>query len=442
MPSYILSLVVSLIVVVAFNTPHAAQAQMRLDITKGTVEPVAIAIPDFATTSPSQRQMAYDIPQIISNDLETSGLFRKINPDSYIQDPQSIAENVRFGDWRAINAKALVSAKLIDAGNGDTRIEYRLWDVFAQRQLNGMAYVANGDNWRRIAHLISDDIYERMTGEQGYFDSRIVYIAESGQRQNRTKRLAIMDLDGANHKYLTSGNELVLTPRFSPNEQMITYLSYKNGKPRVYLYDLQTGRQTILGDFPGMTFAPRFSPDGKNVVMSLAKDGNTDIYELNLATRRARQVTFNSGIDTSPSYSPNGNRLVFESDRGGSQQLYVMDTNGDSAKRISFGKGRYANPVWSPRGDLIAFTKMLSGKFYIGVMKPDGSGERLITTAYHVEGPTWAPNGRYLSYFKEVSRGSTRSAKVYAIDLTGYNEWELKTPNDGSDPAWSPLHGQ
>jgi len=305
-----------------------------------------------------------------------------------------------------------------------------------------MAYVANGSNWRRIAHLISDDIYQRMTGEQGYFDSRIVYIAETGSMRQKTKRLAIMDLDGANHKYLTSGQELVLTPRFSPNEQMITYLSYKNGKPRVYLYNLQTGRQTILGDFPGMTFAPRFSPDGKNVIMSMAKGGNSDIYELNLKTNRARRITRNSGIDTSPTYSPNGSKIVFESDRGGSQQLYIMETHGDSARRISFGKGRYANPVWSPRGDLIAFTKMLKGKFYIGVMKPDGSGERLITTAYHVEGPTWAPNGRYLSYFKEVPQGKRRIAKLYAIDLTGYNEWQLKTPHDGSDPAWSPLHGQ
>lgn len=433
------NIIVTLLVVL-LGVSSTANAQMRLDITKGTVDSISIAIPDFATSSPSQAQMARDMPRIISNDLSSSGLFRHIDPNSYIQSPESTAQSPRFAEWRTINAKALVSAKLVDAGGGDTRVEYRLWDVFSQRQLNGMAYVANGTNWRRIAHLISDDIYERMTGEQGYFDSRIVYIAESGMRAQRTKRLAIMDLDGANHKYLTGPSELVLTPRFSPNEQMITYLSYKNGKPRVYLYDLQSGRQTILGDFPGMTFAPRFSPSGKHVIMSMAKNGNTDIYELDLATNRARQITFNSGIDTSPTYSPDGQKLVFESDRGGSQQLYVMDTYGQSAKRITFGKGRYANPVWSPRGDLIAFTKMLSGKFYIGVMKPDGSGERLITTAYHVEGPTWAPNGRYLSYFKEVPHGKQRSAKLYAIDLTGYNEWELNTPNDGSDPAWSPLH--
>ncbi|MBL4588450.1 MAG: Tol-Pal system protein TolB [Alphaproteobacteria bacterium] len=437
-----LILVIFTISMCLFCFTSIANAQTRIDITTATVEPISVAIPEFATTSPSQRQMAHDIPMIISNDLMSSGLFRKIDKNSYIQDPASTAEAPRFGEWRSINAKALVSAKLIDEGKGNTRIEYRLWDVFSQRQLNGMAYVANGSNWRRIAHLISDDIYQRMTGENGYFDSRIVYIAETGSMRQKTKRLAIMDLDGANHKYLTSGKELVLTPRFSPNEQMITYLSYKNGKPRVYLYNLQTGRQTILGDFPGMTFAPRFSPDGEKVTMSMAKGGNSDIYELNLKTNRARRITRNSGIDTSPTYSPNGSKIVFESDRGGSQQLYIIETHGDSAKRISFGKGRYANPVWSPRGDLIAFTKMLKGKFYIGVMKPDGSGERLITTAYHVEGPTWAPNGRYLSYFKEVPQGKRRIAKLYAIDLTGYHEWQLKTPHDGSDPAWSPLHGQ
>ncbi len=428
------------IAILLFVFTSSAHAQMRLDITKGTVEPISIAIPEFAATTPAQRKLARDLPDIISKDLISSGLFRKIDPNSYIQDPVSTATKPRFSEWRSIDAKALVSAKLVAEGQGNTRVEYRLWDVFSQRQLNGMVYVANDGNWRRIAHLIADDIYKRMTGENGYFDSRIVYIAESGTMGQRVKRLAIMDFDGANHKYLTNGRDLVLTPRFSPNEQMIAYMSYKGGKPRVYLYNLESGQQTILGDFPGMTFSPRFSPSGKHVIMSLAKNGNTDIYELELNTRRARQITFNSGIDTSPSYSPDGSRIVFESDRGGSQQLYVVDTHGDKAKRISFGKGRYANPVWSPRGDIIAFTKMQKGKFYIGVMKPDGSGERLITTAYHVEGPTWAPNGRYLAYFKEVPQGKRRSAKLYAIDLTGYNEWPLKTPKDGSDPAWSPLH--
>lgn len=349
----------------------------------------------------------------------------------------------RFGEWRAIGTQALVSGAVTQNPDGRTRVEFRLWDVFSQKQLIGTAYMTNADNWRRIAHIISDEIYKRLTGEDGYFDSRIVYISESGPPQKRVKRLAIMDYDGQNHQYLTDGRNLVLTPRFSPTKQQITYMSFGNRGPQVYLYDINNGRHELLGNFPGMTFAPRFSPDGQKVIMSMAKDGNSDIYEMDLRSRTPRRITTNSSIDTSPSYAPDGRQIVFESDRGGSQQLYTMSADGSNVQRITFGKGRYANPVWSPRGDLIAFTRMYQGKFYIGVIRPDGSGERLIANAYHVEGPSWSPNGRVLTYFKErpVGPGGTqRQAKIYTIDITGYNERWLQTPQDGSDPAWSPLN--
>lgn len=420
-----------------------ANAQLEIDITTGKLEALPIAISSFYPEQPDLAQLSRDIPKIISSNLESSGLFKPLNHNSFIQDPASIHnDNPRFGEWRAINAQALVSGSVIKTDDGRTRVEFRLWDVFTQQQLIGMAYMTTPQNWRRIAHIISDEIYKRITGENGYFDTRIVYIAESGAPNNRSKRLAIMDQDGYNHKYLTPKGELVLTPRFSPTAQEITYMSYRGGKPRVYLYNIDTGRQELLGNFPGMTFAPRFSPDGNKVIMSLAKNGNSDIYVLDLRSRKSKQITTNSAIDTSPSYAPDGKRIVFESDRGGSQQLYTMNANGSDVRRITFGKGRYANPVWSPRGDLIAFTKMLSGQFYIGVIRPDGSGERLITKAYHVEGPSWSPNGRVLTYFKEKSTqgGRGRSSKLYTVDLTGYNERVLKTPNDGSDPAWSPVN--
>ncbi len=325
--------------------------------------------------------------------------------------------------------------------DGRTRVEFRLFDVFGQQQLTGMAYMTTPQNWRRIAHIIADEIYKRLTGENGYFDSRIVYVAESGPALKRVKRLAIMDQDGFNHRYLTDGRSLVLTPRFSPNEQMVTYLSYGEGrKPRVYVYNLETGQQNIVGDFSGMTFAPRFSPDGRKLAMSLSQGGNSDIYVMDMGSRRPQKLTDSPGIDTAPSYSPDGSQIAFESDRGGTQQIYVMSSSGGNQHRISFGDGRYASPVWSPRGDLIAFIKMLKGQFYLGVMRPDGTGERLITNAYHVEGPTWAPNGRVLAYFKESPGSSGRSSRSYTIDLTGHNERPLKTPGDASDPAWSPLN--
>lgn len=418
-------------------------AQLEVDITAGKMEALPIAVSKFHPQRPDLADLSRDIPAIVARNLQSSGLFDPLNPNSFIQSPESIeVDSPRFGEWRAINAQALVSGSVTKTADGRTRVEFRLWDVFSQQQLTGMAYMTTPQNWRRIAHIISDEIYKRITGEEGYFDTRIVYIAESGSAKNRIKRLAIMDQDGKNHRYLTPAGELVLTPRFSPTAQEITYMSYKGGKPRVYLYNIDTGRQEMLGNFPGMTFAPRFSPDGNKVVMSLSKNGNSDVFEMDLRSRQSRQLTTHSGIDTAPSYAPTGKRIVFESDRGGSQQLYVMNNNGGDVRRITFGKGRYANPVWSPRGDLIAFTKMLGGQFYIGVIRPDGSGERLITKAYHVEGPSWSPNGRVLTYFKEVRTdgGRGRSAKIYTIDLTGYNERVLRTPAGGSDPAWSPIN--
>lgn len=427
-----------------FFLPLSARAEVKVNVTQGKVEALPVAISPFHAEPGADTRVAVDMPAVISADLERTGLFAPISNRAFIQDAASIsAQGPRFGEWRAINAQALVTGTVTRSADGRIRVEFRLWDVFSEQQLAGMAYTTTSQNWRRSAHIIADEIYKRITGEDGYFDSRIVYVAEKGSPQNRLKRLAIMDQDGANHHYLTDGQTLVLTPRFSPNQQMVTYLAYYNRKPRVYLYDIDTGRQEVLGDFPGMTFAPRFSPDGRKVVMSMAKDGNSDIYTMDLSSKAVQRLTSHLSIDTSPSYAPDGKQVAFESDRGGTQQIYTMGADGSNQQRITFGEGRYGNPVWSPRGDLIAFTRIYQGKFYIGVIRPDGSGERLITSAHHVEGPTWSPNGRVLSYFKEIPtgpRGEERQAKLYAIDLTGYNERMLPTPVDGSDPAWSPLN--
>jgi TolB protein len=420
-----------------------AHADLKIDVTRGEVNPMPIAIPDFVGKTTADNDLGRDMVGVITNNLRRSGLFRPIDPKSFIQDGASAAANPNFNEWRTINAQALVTGVLTKTSDGRTRVEFRLWDVFAQQQMVGMAYMTTPTNWRRIAHIISDAIYKRITGEQGYFDTRLVYVSETGPYNARIKRLAIMDQDGQNHRFLTDGNALVLTPRFSPTAQQITYMAYYNNKPRVYLYDIDSGHQEVLGDFPGMTFAPRFSPDGNKVVMSLSKNGNSDIYTMDLRSRGVSQLTHDNSINTSPSYAPDGKSIVFESDRGGTQQLYVVNSDGSGAHRISYGQGRYANPVWSPRGDLIAFTRIYQGQFYIGVIRPDGKGERLITQAFHVEGPTWAPNGRVLAYFKETPTGvgkTGRSAQLYSIDLTGFNESRVPTPLDASDPAWSPLN--
>ncbi|MBU6506223.1 MAG: Tol-Pal system protein TolB [Alphaproteobacteria bacterium] len=429
----------ALMIVVALSAlPLTARAELHIDITRGKIEPLPIAIPAFAGGASA----ANDITQVVSADLERSGLFKPIDPQAFVDKDPASHVPPNYGDWRVINAQALLTGSATQMPDGRLQVEFRLWDVFAQQQLTGLRYTTTASNWRRIAHIIADAVYKRITGEDGYFDTRIVYIAESGPLDHRVKRLAIMDQDGANNRYLTDGKALVLTPRFSPSTQEITYLSYARGTPRVYLFNIDTGQQEVLGDFPGMTFAPRFSPDGNRVIMSLSVHGASQIYTLDLRTRRAVQLTNTEAIDTSPCFSPDGQHIVFNSDRGGSQQLYVMNADGGNVHRISFGSGRYGTPVWSPRGDLIAFTKIDNGQFYIGVMHPDGSGERLLTSGFLVEGPSWAPNGRVLIYFRQTAadaRGRGSSSRLYTIDLTGYNEREVVTPTDASDPAWSPL---
>ena len=420
-----------------------AGAELRIDVTRGNIDPMPVAITNFYSADAQTAAIGRELTEVISADLERSGLFAPIDQRAFIQSAESLLVRPRFSDWRVINAQALVSGSVSYEQDGRLKFEFRLWDVFAETQMTGFAYRTPRNNWRRVAHIIADAIYKRITGEEGYFDSRIVYVAESGPHDRRVKRLAIMDQDGANHKFLTDGSALVLTPRFSPTRQEITYLSYFNDTPRVYLFDINTGRQEMLGAFKGMTFAPRFSPDGNSVVMSYAQEGDSDIWIMDLRTRRARQITRDPSIDTSPSFSPDGRQITFNSDRGGSQQLYVMDADGSNVRRISFGQGRYATPVWSPRGDLIAFTKFFGGRFFTGVMRPDGTGERLLTESFLDEAPTWSPNGRVLIFFRQTrttSSGGGGITKLYSVDLTGYNLRQMPTPLDASDPAWSPLN--
>jgi len=425
---------------VFFLTP--AHAELRIDITRGVVEPLPVAIPDFLGRTGHENEVGQKIAFVILANLERSGLFLGVDPKAFIDKNVPLNIQPRFADWRLVGTQALINGGVKLLRDGRLRVEFRLWDVVAEQQMQGLAYHTQPENWRRVAHKISDAIYERITGEKGYFDTRIVYVAESGLATHRIKRLAIMDQDGENHRFLTDERTLVLTPRFSKTAQRIVFLSYYQDIPRVYLFDIETGAQERLGDFPGMTFAPRFSPDDSEVVMSYAQDGNSDIYVMNLDTRDAKRLTSNSAIDTSPSFSPDGDRIVFNSDRGGSPQLYVMNKRGRNIRRISFGKGRYGTPVWSPRGDLIAFTKIYQNRFFIGVMKPDGSGERLLTESFRDEGPTWAPNGRVLMFFRQIPGdmdGRSDRIRLYSIDLTGYNEREVVTPLHASDPAWSPL---
>ncbi|BCJ89888.1 protein TolB [Terrihabitans soli] len=406
-----------------------AMAQVRVDISQGQIQPMPIAVTDFVGDS----EVAREISNVVEADLRRSGLFVPIDKAAFIEQIVNIDQPPRFGDWRIINAQSLVTGRVMRTGSG-IRAEFRLWDVFGGQQLTGAQFSAGSDNWRRVAHKIADAIYERITGEKGYFDTRVVFVEESGPKNQRVKKLAIMDQDGYGTRYLSRGDDLVLTPRFSPSSQMIAYMSFAGGNPRVYLLNIETGKRELLGNFPNMSFAPRFSPDGRSVVFSLQDGGNSNLYVMGIGAKAPQRLTQSAAIDTAPSFSPDGAKIVFESDRGGKPQLYVMPAGGGEAQRISFGEGSYNTPVWSPRGDYIAFTKQYQGQFAIGVIRPDGSGERLLTSGFHNEGPTWAPNGRVLMFFRDQGAGP----KLFSIDITGYNELQVPTQTFASDPAWSP----
>ncbi|WP_309085029.1 Tol-Pal system beta propeller repeat protein TolB [Chelativorans sp.] len=426
--------IASLAVGLVALTLAPARALVEIDVNRGVVEPVPIAITDFLSGGAHGAQ----ISSVIAADLRRSGLFAPIDQAAFIEKISNPDAAPRFEDWKVINAQAIVTGRVTQEPGGRLKTEFRLWDTYAGTQLVGEQFFAEERNWRRIAHIIADRIYEQFTGEKGYFDSRIVYVDESGPRDNRVKRLALMDQDGANPKYLTDGRAIVLTPRFSPERQEITYMSYESGQPQVYLLQIETGQRELVGNFPGMTFAPRFNPTGDKIIMSLLReDGNSNIFAMDLRTRTTQRLTDTNAIDTSPSYSPDGSQVVFTSDRGGRAQIYAMGADGSNPRRISFGDGTYSTPVWSPRGDLIAFTKQSGNEFQIGVMRTDGSGERILSSGFLQEGPTWSPNGRVIMFFRQEA--GSAGPKLYSIDLTGRNEQQIPTPNFASDPAWSPL---
>ena len=410
-------------------------AQTRVTVDEANLRPRPIAVPYFFGDDP---RLGAALADVIAADLERSGLFRPLDRAAFLQQLNNIDIAPRFADWRSIGAEALVVGRTVRLPDGRFRAQFRLWDVVLGKPLTGQYFSLPPQEWRRLGHLIADQIYQKLTLESGYFDTRVVFIDETGPKKGRLKRLAIMDQDGHNVRLLTNGRELVITPRFNPKRQEITFMSYVSGQPRVLMMDLASNQRQVVGDFPGMTFAPRFSPDGQRIVMSFQQGSSSSVVEMDLRSRRSRRLTQSNAIDTGPCFAPDGRQIVFESDREGAQQLYVMNQDGSGQRRISYGEGRYSTPVWSPRGDYIAFTKQYAGRFLIGVMRADGSGERILTEGFHNEGPTWAPNGRVLMFFRE-GRGANGGPRIYSIDLTGYNERVVKTPAFASDPAWSPL---
>lgn len=431
---------IALVSLGAAVAPAQAQEPLRLTLRDGVIEALPFALPNFQAEVAGSEQMAADISRVIAEDLNGTGLFRQIQSSAFISTPAGFGSPIEFADWRAINAQALITGAVAVNGSQVT-VKFRLYDVFSGAEMGqGLQFAGTTDSWRRMSHKVADAVYSRITGEAGYFDSRIVYVAETGPKDDRAKRLAIMDYDGANVQYLTDSSAIVLAPRFSATGDRILYTSYESGFPRINVLDVANpqGRQQLTTAPGDMAFSPRFSLDGRQVIYSLINGGNTDIYRTDLATGQSTRLTNTPAIETAPSFNPDGTQIVFESDRSGTQQLYVMSANGGDAQRISFGNGRYGTPVWSPRGDLIAFTKQEAGRFHIGVMRTDGTEERLLTSSFLDEGPTWAPNGRVIMFGRET-QGADGTTALYSVDITGRNLRRVSTPQGGSDPSWGPL---
>ncbi len=419
---------------------RAQDGPLRIEITEGVIEPIPVALPTFIAESPDAVDWAGQITQVIADDLTGTGLFRRISSDAFVEQVTDFTRNVSYSNWKAINAQALVTGAVSTGADGGLTVKFRLFDVFSEAPLGeGLQLQGSRDAWRRLAHKVADAVYSRITGETGYFDSRVVFVAEEGPKNARQKRLALMDYDGANVRYLTDSSALVLAPRFSPSGDRVLYTSYESGFPQIYEMQVGTVAPVQLPvPAESMTFSPRYAPDGQTIVFSASTNGNTDIYRLRPGAQTPEQLTDAPSIETAPSYSPDGTQIVFESDRSGTPQLYIMPAEGGTARRISFGQGRYGTPVWSPRGDLIAFTKQNQGRFHIGVMRTDGSEERLLTASFLDEGPTWAPNGRVLMFTRETA-GAGGQSSLYSVDVSGRNLSEADTPGPASDPAWSPL---
>jgi TolB protein len=423
-----------------FAPPATAQSgPLRIEITEGVIEPLPFAVPNFVAENAAAGEYAANIARVIASDLAGTGLFREIPASAHLGRVDSFDAPVNYADWKAINAQALVTGAISASGDRIV-VKFRLFDIFSGQQMGeGLQFAGTPQSWRRMAHKVADAVYNRITGEGGYFDSRVVFVAESGPKNERAKRLAVMDYDGANVQYLTDSRSLVLAPRFSPTGDRILYTSYISGFPKIYLMDVASVQARALGDQPGtMTFAPRFAPNGRTVVFSLEQGGNSDLYTVDTSSGALSRLTNAPSIETAPDYSPDGGSVVFESDRSGSQQIYIMAAGGGEPRRISNGPGRYSTPVWSPRGDLIAFTKQHQGRFHIGVMRTDGSEERLLTASFLDEGPTWSPNGRVIMFARETA-GAAGQTSLYSVDISGRNLRPVPTEGAASDPSWSPL---
>lgn len=421
------------------------QATLQVDVSGGNFDPIPIYFGAFA----GSQELGVNFMAVIEKDLVNSGLFKSLNSGEY----KLLAKQPNFHKLRSMGADYVAGGKIAYNKNEEITLELYVWNAATGHLVIGHRLNGKMHGWRQLAHIAADMIYSNLTGEKPYFTSKILFIDETGPIDNRLKKVAIMDQDGANVAYLTNGEHLTVTPKIAPDRQNVVYTAYIDDSPHTCLQQLKTGARTIVEQSTNGTIAPNFSPDGNGLVMGKLRDnGTANLFLLNIQSMNnmlksqgaqtkavhgeanMRQLTYGNNIDATSSFSPDGKQLVFSSDSSGRQQLYIMKIDGSAKKQLSTGSGSYSTPVWSPRGDYIAFTKKEHGQFSIGICRTDGSEERLLSSGFHSERPCWAPNGRSLIFFKESAAGHSR---LYSIDIMNQKERLLTTPHDASDPDWS-----
>jgi Periplasmic component of the Tol biopolymer transport system len=390
---------------------------------------------DKPTSAGGTLSIAWQASRLIARDLGTTAEIMALPPTQkdYYSYPEVTAPT--FSKWRSKGAKILITGFV--QARADQRITFGCYayDVDKGREVARKGFVVAPDEWQRAAHKCSGLAYTAVTGAPSIFDTRIAYVAESGPAAARVKRLAIVDSDGTNHRYLSAGESMALTPRLSPDGRQIAYVSFLTGTPHVRIRDVDGTNDRALLQPGTLSFAPRFSPDGKRIVFSMTMNGNTDIYSASIDGSAPVRLTTSPGVDTDASFAPDGNRIVFESDRSGSQQLYLMDAHDGSAqRRLTFGGAAYAAPDWSPDGNWIAFTRRDPGGRRVGVLKRDGSGEQLLSAGPGDEGASWAASSRELVFQRSDPAGNS---SLLRVSLDGSEPRSVVLPQGGSDPDWS-----
>ncbi len=415
---------------------RASWSKVYIDIRSPSFRKFPLAVAPFrAVSSQAEMRLGDRVTDILNDDLNITGFFSVIDGRSAgalgSQAAEKGVENVDFQGWSGSGAEALVIGEVTYKENALV-LEARLYDVVKKEMILGKRYTGEIHDLSRMVHRFADEVVFALTGEQGFFQTKIVYVSQATGK----KEISLMDFDGRNATRLTHHNSICLSPRFSPDGTRIAFTSYKSGNPDIYIKDLRTGAERRAFRYPGLNISPSWSPDGQRLAMTLSKDGNSEIYTARLDGSDLQRVTDHPGIDVSPTWSPDGRRIAFVSNRGGTPQIYAMDASGQNVQRLTFEGTYNTHPSWSPRGDRIAFDATVRGEHNICTIQADGANFKVLTANLsQCEMPSWSPDGRNLVF----SSNRNGVPNIYLIDAEGTRIKRLTFEKGGDTyPNWSP----